>query len=354
MKRIRKKKDPTVRAIHWGFTFCVFLILAITLTLFSTFEIVFAKTDLLGGLNTSQQVRRVLFSALASLPIGSALAIVFVNFPLRPIRRLMNGMRRLADGQFDERLDPGDFRPMKEMAHTFNSLASELQNTEMLRSDFVNSFSHEFKTPIVSIRGFAKLMLRSELTEEKRREYLNVIVDESTRLSNMATNVLNLTRVENQNILADVVKLNLSEQVRKCVLLLEKKWVAKDLAISADFAEYEIIADAELLEQVWLNLLDNAVKFSPVGGEIRVDINRMGEELQISVTNHGPMIPSEEIRHLYVKFWQGDSSRATEGTGIGLPLVKRIVELHKGRMEVQSTPEATIFTVVLPCGELQA
>ena len=101
MRRIGRKKDPTVRAIHWGFTFCVFIILAITLTLFSTFEIVFARTDLLGGLNTSQQVLRVLFSALASLPIGAALAAVFVTFPLRPIRKLLNGMRRLADGQFD-------------------------------------------------------------------------------------------------------------------------------------------------------------------------------------------------------------------------------------------------------------
>ena len=343
------KKDPVVRAVRWAFTFCVFLILVITLTLFSTFEIVLARTELLGGLNTSQQVLRVLFSALASLPIGGALAAIFINFPLRPIQRLLTGMKRLANGHFEDRLDPGDFRPMKEMAHTFNALASELQNTEMLRSDFVNSFSHEFKTPIVSIRGFAKLLKRKDLTEEQRQEYLNIIVDESTRLSNMAANVLNLTKVEKQSILTDVESFNLSEQVRKCVLLLEKKWSPKELIISADFGEHQIYADAGLLEQVWLNLLDNAVKFSPHGGEIGVNVELFGQELRVSIENHGPEIAPEEIKRIYDKFWQGDVSRSTEGNGIGLAVVKKIVDLHSGRVDVESSKDATVFTVTLPC-----
>ncbi|MBQ9951475.1 MAG: HAMP domain-containing histidine kinase [Clostridia bacterium] len=344
----RQKKDPLVRAVRLAFTFCVFLILAITLTLFSTFEIVLARTDILGGLNTSKQVLRVLYSALASLPIGGVLAAVFITFPLRPIQKLLTAMNALANGRFEERLDPGDFRPMKQMAHTFNALASELQNTEMLRSDFVNSFSHEFKTPIVSIRGFAKLLMRGDLTEAQRQEYLNVIVDESTRLSNMATNVLNLTKVEKQTILTDVEAFNLSEQVRKCMLLLEKKWSPKDLILSAEFGEYEIRADAQLLEQVWLNLLDNAVKFSPVGGTVDVKMTGNGAEVRVDIVNHGPLIPPEEIRHIYDKFWQGDASRSTEGNGIGLAIAHRIVQLHRGRIDVRSTDEETVFSVTLP------
>ena len=257
-------------------------------------------------------------------------------------------MTRLANGHYEDRLDPGDFRPMKEMAHTFNALASELQNTEMLRSDFVNNFSHEFKTPIVSIRGFARLLQRGNLTEEKQREYLNIIVEESTRLSNMATNVLNLSKIEKQNILAQTVRFNLSEQVRKCVLLLEKKWSPKELVITADFNEHEIIADVELLEQVWLNLLDNAVKFSPHGGSVGVNVRRAEDMLEVSIENHGPQIPPEQISRIYDKFWQGDHSHSMDGNGIGLSVSKRIVELHKGEIRVESDQDATRFTVILP------
>ncbi len=347
MKR-KKKKDPVARALRWGFTLMIFIILAITLTLFSTFEIVLAQTDLLGGLELSQQVLRVLFSALLSLPIGGALATIFINFPMRPIQKLLTGMARLSSGHFEDRLDPNDFRPMKEMAHTFNTLASELQNTEMLRSDFVNSFSHEFKTPIVSIRGFARLLKRSDLTEAQRQEYLDIIVDESSRLSNMAANVLNLTKVEKQTILTDVEKFNLSEQIRKCILLLEKKWSPKNLSFQADFPEYFITADASLLEQVWLNILDNAVKFSPQDGQIEVRVVRSGGEIRAEIVNHGPMIPEEELKRLYDKFWQGDASRSTEGNGIGLSVVKKIIQLHRGRIDVASTQAETSFAVTLP------
>lgn len=342
------------RALRWAFTLCVFLILAITLTLFSTFEIMLAKTDLLGGLNTSQQVLRVLFSALISLPIGGVLTTIFINFPMKPIQRLLTGLDRLSKGHFEDRLDPADFRPMKEMAHRFNALAAELQNTEMLRSDFVNSFSHEFKTPIVSIRGFARLLQRSELTDAQRQEYLNIIVDESTRLSNMAANVLNLTKVEKQSRLSEVERFNLSEQIRKCILLLEKKWSPKGLVFAAEFDEYEIEADAALLEQVWLNLLDNAVKFSPNGGMIGVRLGRSGGEICVEIANHGPEISEEEMKHIYVKFWQGDASRSTEGNGIGLSVVKKITELHCGRIDVRSSPEETVFSVTLPCERSEA
>lgn len=345
----KHRKDPTARALQWAFTFFIFIILAVTLTLSSTFELMLAQTEFLGGLNTSKQVLRVLFSALLSLPIGAGLTTIFIHFPLKPIQRLLTGMKRLANGHYEDRLEPDDFRPMKEMAHTFNALASELQNTEMLRSDFVNSFSHEFKTPIVSIRGFARLLQRGNLTEAQRQEYLNIIVDESTRLSNMATNVLNLTKVEKQSILASVARFNLSEQVRRCVLLLEKKWSPKELTITAEFDEHSIIADAELLEQVWLNLLDNAVKFSPRGGEIEVNVTRQEQSLKVAIANHGPQIPPEQIGRLYDKFWQGDHSHATSGNGIGLSVTKRIVELHRGTIGVESSPEVTVFTVALPC-----
>ena len=227
-------------------------------------------------------------------------------------------------------------------------MASELKNTEMLRGDFVNNFSHEFKTPIVSIAGFAKLLRRGDLTEEQKEEYLAVIEEESLRLSDMATNVLNLTRVENQTILTDIVKFNLSEQIRSSILLLADKWEKKQLDFKVDFGEYRISANEELLKQVWINLLDNAIKFSPVGGVIEVNIKNRPDSLSVDIINSGEEIPAESISRIFQKFYQADSSHSGEGNGVGLAIVKKVVELHNGTVSAQSENNLTMFTVTLP------
>jgi len=345
---MKKQRVPSLRSLKMGFTLCIFIILAITISFFSGLELVLTQIGWLRESENAWTLFPVLVSALVSLPLGTLVTTVFLHFPMRPIKRLLKSMKRLADGHFEERLDFEGVSTMKEMEDTFNALASELQNTEMLRSDFVNHFSHEFKTPIVSLRGFARLLQRGDLTEEQRREYVDIIVDESTRLANMATNVLNLTKIENQTILTDTSEFNLSEQLRRCILLLEKKWTAKEMEIAADFQEFMISADQEMLKEVWLNLLDNAIKFSPHGGEIGVNIVRRENSLHVSVHNHGPVITEEQKKRLFDKFWQGDSSHASEGTGIGLSIARKIVELHNGSILVDSRPEETVFTVLLP------
>ena len=345
---MKKQRVPSLRSLKMGFTLCIFLILAITISVFSGLELLLTRIGWLTEDENAWTIFPVLVSALISLPLGTVVTTGFLHFPMRPIKRLLRGMQRLADGHFEERLDFGGMDTMKEMEDTFNTLASELQHTEILRSDFVNHFSHEFKTPIVSMRGFAKLLQRDDLTEQQRREYVDIIVDESTRLANMATNVLNLTKVENQTILSETTSFNLSEQVRKCILLLEKKWTAKEIELSADFDEYMISADEELLKQIWLNLLDNAIKFSPHGGEVAIRIAAREKNLFVSIHNHGPQIRAEERERMFDKFWQGDASRSSEGTGIGLSIVKRIVELHNGGIEVESSASETAFIVRLP------
>jgi len=340
--------EPTVRSIRWGFTICVFIILCITVAVYSGAEVVLAYFGLLDGIDSVSKAFPLLLCALASLPIGTLVSFIFLHIPMRPVKKLLTGMTRLANGHFDERIDLGDEHPLKEMGDTFNSLASELENTEVLRADFVNNFSHEFKTPIVSINGFARLLQCGELSEEEKKEYIDIIAEESTRLANMATNILSLTKVENQTILTDLKEFNLSEQIRHCILLLEKKWTRKEIEISADFQEYIFLGDADLLKQVWVNLLDNAVKFSPIGAEVAVKINRKPHLLEISIINHGPAISETEQKRLFDKFWQGDTSHASEGTGVGLSIVKRIVELHKGMIQVASSEKETIFSVRFP------
>ena len=346
-----KRKKPTLKPvgeIRKSFTLWFALIIACSIGFYAGAELVMAHFGLLGELDSVGKATPAVLSSLLMLPFGFGLGAFLLRYPMRPVKRLVHGMNRLAEGHFDERLDFGKAGPMKELADTFNTLASELQNTEMLRSDFVNNFSHEFKTPIVSIHGFATLLQQEQLTPAQR-EYVDVIADESMRLASMATNVLNLNKVENQNILTSCQEYNLSEQLRKCILLLEKKWTAKNLCFDADFEEYSIRADAELMQQVWLNLLDNAVKFSPVAAEIGVGIVRKPFSIQVSIHNHGPMISPEDQKRLFDKFWQGDTSHAAQGTGIGLSVVKTIVALHKGKVKVKSSEEETVFTVILPC-----
>jgi len=300
----------------------------------------------------------VLYLFLISVPIGWAMSWVISRIPFKPVQDLVHGMNRLAAGDFTARVYPGRIMKsvpaMTEVSDSFNKMAQELEGTEMLRSDFINNFSHEFKTPIVSIAGFAKLLNRGNLTPEQQKEYLEVIEKESMRLSSMATNVLNLTKVENQTILTDESCFNLSEQLRSCILLLEEKWSRKELELELLFDEHEICANEELLKQVWINLLDNAIKFTPRGGTIQVMVREITiqEEIfyNISVANSGSDIPPEHREKIFHKFYQADESHAAEGNGVGLAVVKKIVQLHDGAVEVHSENDMVIFVVTLPGG----
>jgi len=296
--------------------------------------------------------RLILFYALISVPTGLLISLMMVRFPLRPVWDLIDSMNRLGSGDFKTRIHVGAimrrYSPFVAVADSFNKMAEQLESTEMLRSDFINNFSHEFKTPIVSIAGFAKLLRRGNLPPEEQQEDLRIIEEESIRLSLLATNVLNLTKVENQTILTDVTCYNLSEQLRSCILLLESKWNKKDLDLELDFAEYSIEASAELMKQVWINLLDNAIKFAPDGHTVRVEICSHTDALQVRVSNTGSEIPPDKQEKIFRKFYQADESHKREGNGVGLAIVKRIVELHSGSVSVESGHEVTTFTVLLP------
>lgn len=294
----------------------------------------------------------IIIHFVVSLILGVLISLGAVAVLLRPVRNLISSMNRLARGDFAARIQVGPVmkksRTFVAAAESFNTLAQQLENTELLRSDFVNNFSHEFKTPIVSIAGFAKLLRRGNLPQAEQAEYLRIIEEESMRLSYMATNVLNLTKVENQTILTDVEPYNLSEQLRGCILLLEREWEQKNLDLQLELGEYQIQANQELLKQVWINLLDNAIKFAPEGHTVRVTIQPENTGLAVSITNTGSEIPLEKQDKIFNKFYQADESHVTKGNGVGLAIVKRIVQLHEGSIELTSEQEVTTFTVHLP------
>ncbi len=349
-----KIKERTSRtSLTIVFSAFVFLILIAAIGLTALGLYVLAKTGILIDVDGELSLGTViLFMLLISLVIGGLIAFFTSRIPLKPINNLINKMNCLAAGDFKARLEFGhvlsSYPAFKEISASFNKMAEELENTELLRNDFINNFSHEFKTPMVSIVGFTKLLSKGNLTQEQKDVYLKAIEEESRRLISMATNMLNLTKVENQTILTDVSKFNLSEQIRSAVLLSEEKWSEKNIELQLDFEEFFIEANEELLKQVWINLMDNAVKFAPRCGTVALSLQEDGSSFCVTVSNTGKEIPDEKLDKIFNKFYQADESRADEGNGIGLAIVKRIVELHSGRIFVKSENGMTVFSVTLP------
>nr|MBP7401065.1 HAMP domain-containing histidine kinase [Clostridia bacterium] len=225
---------------------------------------------------------------------------------------------------------------MNKFINSFNHMASELGSVEMLRNDFINNLSHEFKTPIVSVSGFARMLRRDDLTPEERDEYLDIIIQESDRLAELSTNILNLSKIENQHILTDKQEVNVSEQIRLAVALLEKKWSKKNIDIQFDSEEVHVSGNAEMLKQVWINLIDNAVKFSPEYGTVKIDARQSPDRIEVSVANEGEM-SEEAAKHVFDKFYQGDPSHTEQGNGLGLTIAQKITELHRGTLRAERT-----------------
>ena len=351
IKKIKEKTSRTSLTIALSIFVFIIILSAIALTSMGLWLLtkVGMAVDIDGELQLGQVI---LFMSLISLVIGVILTFFGSKIPLKPVNELINKMNRLAAGDFKTRLKFGEavssHPAVKELTSSFNTMAEELENTEMLRNDFINSFSHEFKTPIVSITGLANLIESGNLTDAQRTQYARAIREESMRLSAMASNVLSLTKVENQTILTNVSYFNLSEQIRSAILLLEEKWTSKSIDLQLDFDEFMIEANEELLKQVWINLFDNAVKFVPNSGTIELEVIEKGEKLCVSISNTGSEIPLDKQKKIFNKFYQADESRATQGNGIGLAIVKRAVELHNGSIDVVSENGITTFIVTLP------
>ncbi len=332
----------------------IFVFLLISVLLAGVVGYILVKTGVvkIASASALSLYKIIALMSVNSLVLGAIVSVLAIRFPLKPVNNIISQMNRLASGDFKARLELGkpfgNISTAVEITDSFNKMAQELESTEMLRSDFINNFSHEFKTPIVSIAGFAKLLKRGNLTEEQKKEYIDIIEEESIRLAAMATNVLNLTKYENQTILTDVSTFNLSEQLRSGILALERKWSKKNINFNLDIGEYMISGNKDMLKRVWLNLIDNAIKFSDEGGVIKIKVGDLGNTYAVSILNYGIEIAPEQQKKIFKKFYQADESHAGEGNGIGLAIVKGITELHKGEVSVHCENGATTFTIELP------
>ena len=348
---IAKKADKNraQRNMYLYFILGTAAVLLIALITASMLEYLFVRVDNITGMpieNTPWYW--VAIFSFTSLIIGLGVAMLLSIVLFKPINTVINGMTKLADGEYQTRIDLSKYEGMQELARTFNRLANELESTEILRSDFVNDFSHELKTPIVSIVGLIGLMKNENLSRDKKHHYLEIMESEANRLRQMTENALYLSKIESQGILTNKERFNLSEQIRASLLLLEKKWTQKSLSLSVDFDEFFITANEDMLKQVWINIIDNAIKFATPKSELSITVERSASNLTVAVTNEGEPIRDCDLEVIFNKFYQADKSRSTEGNGIGLSIVSHIVKLHAGRVYAASKDGKTTFTVELP------
>lgn len=271
----------------------------------------------------------------------------------RPVKKITDAASKIIKGDFSVRIEPisklGADDSFNEIIDAFNKMAQELSGVETLRTDFISNVSHEMKTPLAVMQNYGTLLQSPGLSEEKRLEYAKAITDSSRRLSDMMTNILKLNRLENQRIYPDLSEFDLGEQLCESLLQYESVWEKKNISIDTDIMENVIVlADGELLSLVWNNLFSNAFKFTDEGGEVKLSLTADEKYATVSVSDTGCGMSADVGEHIFEKFYQADSSRATQGNGLGLALVLRVMEITGGEISVESTPNVgTTFTVKL-------
>ena len=286
---------------------------------------------------------------MSSIMLGTIITTFVGRTMLQPIHDLSMATSEVARGNFSVRVRENGSDEYGTLQRNFNKMAQELSGIETLRGDFISNVSHEFKTPLASIQGFAKLLQNPTLSMEDRDEYTQIIIDETSRLSKLSSNILNLTKLENQTTIGKKKRFRIDEQIRKIILMLEPEWSKKDIDMDIDLEDIIYVGNEDLMGQIWQNIVNNAIKFTPQGGQIKVNLFRGEMGIVTKIWDNGPQIPAEKKDKIFEKFYQGDRSRATEGNGLGLALVKRIVDLADGKITVDNPFEGgVVFVVELP------
>lgn len=301
------------------------------------------------GIDTETGFFGFVYLLIFSVIIGTLLAAVFGSLITKPFRLLCKATEKIASGDFAVRLDLQGPNEVKQLADSFNKMAIELGSVEVLRSDFVNNVSHEFRTPVASIKGFAKLLKKDTISKENRDEYLDIIIKESDRLAKLSGNILLMSKVEKQEILSEKSSYLLDEQLRQATLMLEPDWSRKEIDIITELPTITYIGNEALLMQVWINLIGNAIKFTECGGTVSISLVQAIDATIVKIVDTGIGMSDETLKHIFDKFYQGDESHSHEGNGLGLALVNRIVEMSNGNLTVESElGKGTTVSVSLP------
>jgi len=271
---------------------------------------------------------------------------------LNHVTSISEAMEKAANGDFEtELIMDGKSYSAKiyaDIYDNYNKMCAELKQVQILRGDFINKYSHEFKTPITSINGFAELLLAQNVSAEEQTQYLRIIADESARLAELANSTMLLSKLDSQTVVTDKILYSLDEQLRHCLILLSSQWQNKRISIESELEEINYYGNPKLMEQLWLNLLSNAVKFTPESGKIKVHLSATDDGVCVSIADSGYGMSEEVAEHIFEKYYKGEKTHNKQGMGLGLSIAKRVVELADGEIKVKSKPnEGSVFTVNL-------
>ena len=311
--------------------------------------------DTMGLILTEENI-----AAAAKLTFGNVVLITLIFGTIdyvrrrimvdRPVKIITEATEQIMQGDFSVRIAPmhgAGMEGFNQIGLAINKMAEELSGTETLRTDFIANVSHELKTPLAVMGNYATMLQRPGITEDEKNEYAKSISEAARKLAQLITNILKLNKLENQQIFPQPKEFDISEQLCECLLVFEDAWEAKNLEIETDIEDdVRIKSDPELLSLVWNNLISNAVKFTPDGGTIGLSLKTEGSSVVVQVRDTGCGMKPEVGQHIFEKFYQGDTSHATQGNGLGLALVKRVVDILSGEIGVQSVyGQGSTFTV---------
>ena len=301
-------------------------------------------------LGVTMDIPIFVWAILFSVVVGGAVTNYITHSFIDPITCLGKAMKEVAGGNFHVAMQSDSkLKEVRDIYESFNRMVKELGNTETLQTDFISSVSHEFKTPINAIEGYASLLQDHHQSPEEQETYIEKILFNTRRLSTLTGNILLLSKINNQSIRPQRTAYRLDEQIRQAIVALEQKWTEKNIDFDVELDKVTYSGYESLLLHVWSNFIDNAIKFDPQGGMICLRLRQTGDEVVFTIDDNGPGVAPEEQKRIFHKFYQSDSSREMSGNGLGLALVKQIVEFSGGTVSVENLPEAGCrFTVWLP------
>lgn len=344
-QKTKEQLSPMRRKISAMLTLQTFLVVLIVIVIATALALMYRVVI------TDMHMIGVLSMLVPIVVLVTLVNFLFTRFIYRYLDKISYAMQKVADGDYTVRLDAEKDQPFRELYRNFNTMAEELGGVEMLKNDFINGYAHELRTPITSINGFAEMLLNDDgtLSREEKRSYLEIIASESRRLADLAGNSLLMSRLDTQKIIPDKKPFSLDEQLRRCSILLSGQWTEKELDMTMDLDEAVYVGDYDLMQHLWINLLTNAVKYTPKGGSITVTLKNEEKFIAVSVADTGKGIPPEDRERIFDKYYQTDKSHSKRGLGLGLAICKRIVQLCNGTLEVESeVGEGSTFTVRLP------
>ena len=350
LKNIKAKQYKIRFGITWYFTIIVSIEILATVAVSAAVTYVFENV-----FGWQFDFSSSVWLIICSLFIGFATSVVANRIMLAPIRKLNKAMKQVAKGDFHIALEPNSrINEIKDIYESFNMMTRELNATEILQTDFVSNVSHEIKTPVNAIEGYAMLLQDSSSSDDEKKQYTDKILFNTKRLSELVSNILLLSRLDNQTFDTKKKAFRLDEQIRQSVLLLEPKWAEKNIEFDVDMESVIYNRNEALLQHVWDNLISNAIKFGPCNGLIKIKLikqqcEQVRKMLVFTIEDEGNGIEEKDICHIFGKFYQADSSHKQEGNGLGLALCKKIVDISGGEIFAENMKEGGCrFTVKLP------